>query len=190
MPRLFTGIEIPANLQMRLSMLGAPLAGARWIKPENLHLTLCFAGDIDKRVADDWAAQLAELESETFEITITGLYVFGSRQQRSIWAGVSAGEQLAQLHNAHLRAARAAGITCDERRFHPHITLARLHNSNASAIADYLSAQNALDFGSFVVERVALFSARPGRGGGPYAVEDSYPLQQPIKTDFAGGQEQ
>ena len=179
MPRLFTGIEIPASLQLRLALIGAPLAGARWIKPQNMHITLCFAGDIDNLRADDWAAQLAKIEMPAFDVTIAGLDTFGGRRPRCIWAGIENGEALQRLHLAHLRAARAVGIACDNRRYRPHVTLARLRGgSHAGSVASYLSANAAIRFGSFTATRLVLFSARPGQGGGPYAVEDSYPLQQ------------
>ena len=50
MPRLFTGIEIPVEIGERLSFLRGGLPGARWIDPENYHLTLRFVGDIDMQL--------------------------------------------------------------------------------------------------------------------------------------------
>ena len=47
MPRLFTGLEIPAEIGQTLSNLRGGLPGARWIDPENYHVTLRFIGDID-----------------------------------------------------------------------------------------------------------------------------------------------
>ena len=47
MPRLFTGIELPSQLRQDLARLALPVAGAKWAEPENLHLTLRYAGDID-----------------------------------------------------------------------------------------------------------------------------------------------
>ena len=47
MPRLFTGLEIPAEIGHTLSSLRGGLPGARWIDPENYHVTLRFIGDID-----------------------------------------------------------------------------------------------------------------------------------------------
>ena len=46
MPRLFTGIELPPEIRTRLSLLSAPLTGAKWVEAENLHLTLRFLGRI------------------------------------------------------------------------------------------------------------------------------------------------
>ena len=51
MPRLFTGLEIPSDVGLSLSMLRGGLPGARWIDPENYHVTLRFIGDVDDVVA-------------------------------------------------------------------------------------------------------------------------------------------
>ena len=53
MPRLFTGIEIPPEITLALSQFRGGLPGARWVDPENYHITLRFIGDIDDRMARD-----------------------------------------------------------------------------------------------------------------------------------------
>ena len=47
MPRLFTGVELPPDIGQALASLRGGLPGARWIDPENYHLTLRFIGDVD-----------------------------------------------------------------------------------------------------------------------------------------------
>ena len=58
MPRLFTGLEIPAEIGQTLSNLRGGLPGARWIDPENYHVTLRFIGDIDGIYANEIASML------------------------------------------------------------------------------------------------------------------------------------
>ena len=58
MPRLFTGLEIPQEIGQSLSSLRGGLPGARWIDPENYHVTLRFIGDIDDYIADEIASLL------------------------------------------------------------------------------------------------------------------------------------
>jgi 2'-5' RNA ligase len=53
MPRLFTGIEVPAQVSLLLSLKRGGLPGARWIDPENYHITLRFIGDVDRAVAGE-----------------------------------------------------------------------------------------------------------------------------------------
>ena len=64
MPRLFTGLEIPADVAQALSMMRGGLPGARWIDPENYNITLRFIGDIDDRLASDIASILDGVKPE------------------------------------------------------------------------------------------------------------------------------
>ena len=56
MPRLFTGVEIPADVAQDLAIMKGGIEGARWIDPDNYHLTLRFVGDIPDRMADELTA--------------------------------------------------------------------------------------------------------------------------------------
>ena len=139
MPRLFTGLEIPEPIRTRLSLIRSPLAGARWVAAENMHITLRFVGDIDDRTADEFADLLADVRGKPFAVTIGGVGAFGGRDPRVLWAGVEAGEPLAALYRANERAARAAGLEPDARAFRPHVTLARMRSARAlSAISQAL----------------------------------------------------
>jgi 2'-5' RNA ligase len=176
MPRLFTALELPERVRTRLGLVRGPLPGAKWIEPENFHVTLRFAGDIDNRIADEFAGFLDDIDASPFEIRISGLGAFGGRTPRVIWAGVEGGEPLAALQKAHERAARAAGLEPEPQTFRPHVTLARLRGTKPDAVARFLGSRGALKSEPFTIDRFVLFSSRPGSGGGPYVVEETYPL--------------
>ncbi len=177
MPRLFTGLEIPEAIRLRLSLIRAPLAGAKWIEAENMHITLRFVGDVDGRTADDFADALAEVRGRPFPLAVQGAGAFGGREPRVLWAGVTAGPELDALYRTHERAARAAGLEPDARDFKPHVTLARLRRTRPQAVARFLEENGALRTEPFTVSRFVLLSARPGSGGGPYVVEAAYPFE-------------
>ena len=63
----------PEPIRVRLSMLRAPLAGAKWIEPDNMHITVRFAGDIDGRTADELVDFLAGVRARPFEVMIKGV---------------------------------------------------------------------------------------------------------------------
>jgi RNA 2',3'-cyclic 3'-phosphodiesterase len=178
MPRLFTAIEIPEAIRLRLSLMRAPLPGAKWIEPENMHITLRFAGDVDGRTADELAAFLDDIRAEPFPVTIAGVGAFGGRDPRVLWAGVEAGEALAALYRANERAARAAGLEPDGRGFKAHVTLARMRRARQQAVARFLAENGALRTEPFTPTRFVLLSARPGSGGGPYVVEAEFPFDE------------
>jgi RNA 2',3'-cyclic 3'-phosphodiesterase len=177
MPRLFTALELPERVRVRLGLIRGPLAGARWVEPENFHITLRFAGDIDNRTADEFAGFLEDIEFEPFEVRISGLGAFGGRTPRVIWAGVE-GEKLDLLQRAHERAARSAGLEPDPQTYRPHVTLARLRGTRPDAVARFLGSRGAVISEPFWIERFVLFSARPGSGGGPYVAEQTFGLGQ------------
>lgn len=176
MPRLFVGLEVPEYVRFRLALLSEPIPGAKWIDADSMHITLRFAADIDNRKADELVGFLDEIAAPPFEIRIGELGAFGGNEPRTIHVDVEGGEQLQYLHRATERAARSAGLAPETRAFKPHITLARLRGTRPNHVAHFLGSRAGLKLEPFPVERFVLFSSRPRLGGGPYVVENVFPL--------------
>jgi 2'-5' RNA ligase len=177
MPRLFTAIELPNEIRDELYRLRLPLPGARWIKPESYHITLRFAGDIGNVEAREFVANLARIEMDGFELRLSNLGAFGGDDPHAVWAGVESTPQLEELARAHEKAARNAGLAPETRAFRPHVTLARLKHSNAEAVARFLTRYSGYRSEPFFVTRTLLMSSRPSVGGGPYGIEDRFPVR-------------
>lgn len=176
MPRLFVGLEIPPSAATTLSMLRGGLSGARWIDPENYHVTLRFVGDIDERRADELCDALARVRRAPFTAEIDGLGAFGGDRPRALFAAVKASPALVELQGEVERLCRRAGLDAEGRKFTPHVTLARLRGVKAGAVAQYLALRGGFGLPPFPVERFVVFSSRASVGGGPYLVEEAYPL--------------
>ena len=177
MPRLFTGLEIPYDVQLALSLKRGGLPGSRWIDPENYHITLCFIGDVDNRLADEVSYELDRLSnSEPVRIRLSHLGIFGGDKPRALYAGVEPNPALQSFHAAHERVLRRIGVGPDARKFVPHISLARLRGVSALEMADFIHAAGHFAPLEFTVRRFVLFSSKNSVGGGPYLVEQSYPL--------------
>jgi 2'-5' RNA ligase len=177
MPRLFTGLEIPEDLAFALSLKRGGLSGARWIDPENYHITLRFIGDVDHQTADEVADSLDRLaNSLRFSIRLTGFGTFGGDKPRALFAGVEPSEALNRLQAAHERVLQKAGLAPEGRKFVPHVTLARLRGTSAEEVARFIAEAARFEPMRFVPARFVLFSSRDSVGGGPYLVEQSYPL--------------
>ena len=176
MPRLFTGLEIPASLGDSLSLLRGGLHGARWIDPENYHLTLRFIGDVDDEIAREIAWLLGKVRRKNFELHLDGLQAFGGRRPRALVAAVAPSQSVMDLHAEHERLMQRVGLDPEGRKYTPHVTLARLRDSSSFEVADYLTARAAYRSLPFSVSRFVLFSSRDSVGGGPYVVEAAYPL--------------
>lgn len=178
MPRLFTGLEIPPEIAGALARHRGGLAGARWVEPSDYHVTLRFLGDVDAGVAEDLHALLGEARARPpLAVTLDGLASFGGDRPRAVFAAVAGSPELSDLQAEHERIARRAGAEPERRRFTPHVTLARLNREATPAdVAHYLAQAGVFERLNFTATRVALFSARASRGGGPYVVEAAYPL--------------
>jgi 2'-5' RNA ligase len=176
MPRLFTGLELPADIRLSLSFLRGGLPGARWIEPENYHLTLRFIGDVDERVARDVDSMLDQVNRRGFELKLDGLTSFGGRRPRAVVATVAASSALFELQAEHERIMQRIGLEPEGRKYTPHVTLARPRDASSGQVAEYLGERGMFRSAPFPVGRFVLYSSRASVGGGPYIVEASYPL--------------
>jgi 2'-5' RNA ligase len=176
MPRLFTGIEIPPDIGQSLSMLRGGLPGARWVDPENYHLTLRFIGDIDAALAREIADMLGVVKRAAFEMRLDGLGSFGGNKPRAVVAAASPAQPLVELQAEQERLMQRVGLEPESRKYTPPVTLARLRDTSSRQVADYLSTRQPFRSQSFRVWRFVLFSSRASVGGGPYVVEAAYPL--------------
>lgn len=174
--RLFVGIALPADIRLALGTLCSGLAGARWVRPENMHLTLRFVGDADTGAAADLDAELAEVHVPVFDMAFAGIGNFskGSRL-RALWAGVGSNAALAHLQNKVETACQRAGFAPEGRKFTPHVTLARFKGRRVD-LGDYLEANGAFATPPFPVARFTLFESHLGHGGAHYVALNEYPL--------------
>ena len=176
MPRLFAALEIPRDAAMSLSLLRGGLPGARWIDVENYHLTLRFMGDVPGHIADDIVEALDRVRRPSFAIALNGVGVFGSRKPHSVFAGLGPSSELAMLQADIERICQRVGLPAEPRKFTPHVTIARLRNTGAAEVAHYLSARGNFSTLPFRVGRFVVMSSRDSVGGGPYVIEEAWPL--------------
>jgi RNA 2',3'-cyclic 3'-phosphodiesterase len=176
MPRLFTGVEIPPDVGHALANLRGGLPGARWIDPENYHLTLRFIGDVDDVIAHEVASMLGRVKRDAFDLYLQGVTSFGGRKPRALIATVAPAQALLEAQAEQERLMQRIGLEPERRKYTPHVTLARLRESTNRQVAEYLSARGLFRTSPFRVSRFVLFSSRNSVGGGPYVVEASYPL--------------
>ena len=177
MPRLFTGLEVPRDVGLALSLKRGGLFGARWIDTDNYHITLRFIGDVDHNVAGDVMDMLDRLvDSDGFTVKLDHLDSFGGDKPRALFAGVESNQALARLQAAHERVLQRVGLAPEGRKYVPHVALARLRGVSAIEVAQFISQAGRFSPLEFTVRRFVLFSSRDSVGGGPYLVEHAYPL--------------
>src|SRR5690554_269707 len=129
MPRLFFGLEIPDTIKASLLQMKTQVAGARWQRRGQLHLTLAFLGQVEEpQVA--LACDLARgVTQSPFELNVQGLGCFGSPESPKIlWAGVSPEDQLRELQQNLANRLTDNGFTLKNPSFKPHITISRFRH--------------------------------------------------------------
>ncbi len=176
MPRLFIGLELPETVVGQIALARGGVIGARWLEPEDYHVTLRFVGDVDARMAHAVAETLDDIRRPAVLVRFDGLGWFGGDKPRQLVAKFKAEPALMDLQAEQERRLRRVGLPPETRKFTPHVTLARLRNVGVRAVADYLASRGAHAVDAFTAERFVLFSSREGSGGGPYVVEAAYPL--------------
>src|SRR6202158_1015719 len=117
MPRLFTGLEIPAEIGQTLSGLPGRLPGARSIDPENYHVPLLFIGDIAGIAANEIASLLFRINRKPFEVAVQGLSSFGGKKPRAVVANIAPTRPLIELQAELERLMQRIGLDTEGREF-------------------------------------------------------------------------
>lgn len=174
--RLFVAIRPPRPARERLIAAMGGISGARWQSDDQLHLTLRFIGEVDRRQAEDAHAALGAVHYPRFEAWLAGAGFFETRgKPDTLWAGVAPREALSALHKKIDKALDRAGLEPERRAFVPHITLARLSRS-AGPIDGFLEQAGDLSCPPFAVDRFALFESDLTAERAVYSMLADYPL--------------
>ena len=175
--RLFVALELPNSLRERLSWMAGGLPGARWVAPENYHVTLRFIGELPGYRAEEVDHALAGLRAPGFTLQLKGVGTFekGGRVN-SLWVGVERNPQLDHLQTKIETALQRAGFERERRRFMPHVTLARMDGIPEAKIAAWVAGHNLFRSDPVVVEHFTLFSSRLGKEQAAYCPEVEYEL--------------
>ncbi len=172
--RLFTAIDLPGEMLLRLERLLStlrPEALIKWSPLDNLHVTTKFIGEWPEPRLDELHAVLAGLTPrEPFELEIRDLGWFpNERSPRVLWAGVHASPALKQLMVETEERLLTLGIAKEEKPNNPHLTLARIKNPvplrNLRKKVDELQPAA---LGKFSVNHFCLFRSDPGSNASIY----------------------
>jgi 2'-5' RNA ligase len=185
MIRLFVAIEIPEDVREELTHLQAGLPGATWSPEENMHLTLRFIGEVREPMVEEISEALWRIQAEGFALKLSGVDRFGGEGPRSparlVFAGVEPVPALMRLQSKIEFALQDLGLEAEQRKFRPHITLARLKDTPMTRLGDFLAEHSLYRSRSFAVSEFALFSSMLGRDHSVYDAIDRFALPPPAK---------
>jgi RNA 2',3'-cyclic 3'-phosphodiesterase len=188
--RLFVALEIPVEVREGFAALVKELREAdasfsknraRWVRPENLHVTLKFIGHVDAGKLEAIRAALAEVRCDgPAKLRFHGLGFFpNAKRPRVFWSGIEASPNLAPLAGEIDMRLKKLGITGETREFAPHLTLARF---DPPGISEGLSAavqeNTDREFGAVRTGEFHLFESKTKPTGAEYNRLASFPFAQ------------
>ena len=186
--RLFVALEIPSAVRENLAALLKELRAkephseekrVRWVRPENLHVTLKFIGETPPEKLDAIRAALREVRSDQpAKLRFRGLGFFPSEKRpRVCWVGVEASPNVEGLANDIDRRLEKIGIPPEKRAFTPHLTLARFEPPGISAELRSAREEMAVaDFGAFRTNEFQLVQSKLKPSGAEYTMLQSFPF--------------
>ena len=177
MKRLFLALRLDDITRHCISGLGSQVPQSRPVPEEQLHLTVRFIGDVEGTMFRDIKERLHELSAPAVSIEIQGVGHFPPRgNPRVLWAGVKPHGELMVLRNRVNTILRTCGIPPESRKYHPHITLARLKHSSAKRVAQFLTQHSLLHVPPVRIQRLTLYSSTLSPKGAIHTVEEEYLL--------------
>jgi RNA 2',3'-cyclic 3'-phosphodiesterase len=184
--RCFIAIDLPQNVRAALTeqqtafraALARHGADVRWTRPEGIHLTLKFLGEVSELLVGQVTESLSALDGlEKFPVEIKGFGFFpGARHPKVFWAGVEAPPALAELAARVEAAMESLGFPPEHRAFAPHLTLARFKSPRPQPELEKLAEQRgASSLGRFEVSEFFLFESKLSPHGAEYRKVARFP---------------
>jgi 2'-5' RNA ligase len=164
--RAFLAIPLPCQLKEAIRStqidLQSRIPEARWVRPEALHLTMHFFGEVEQETLEKLKVSMLSVKGcqRPFQVEVKGLGAFPNpRRPRVIWLGLEPRGQLEQLHRATGQCLRQAGLIPDSRPYSPHLTIGRLRGGRLD-LSGLLSSMQSKKFGPLTVDSLILYESR------------------------------
>lgn len=169
--RCFIAVPLPEQMKTRLGRLqgrlGTCLDQVRWVRPDNLHITLRFLGDQPEDSLEKLGNSMLSVGrlNGAFNVCCHGIGAYPSpRRSRVIWVGLQPDPRWVMLHQTLTRQIEPCGIPPEQRPFSPHLTLGRVRR-DPQDLRLALEPFADIDCGSLTIDRITLYESRLRPGG-------------------------
>ena len=180
--RCFIAVDLPAGMRDEIGRVQKEIAteGLRLVRPEIVHVTLKFLGDVAEEKVDRIAQALREIKVAPFPAEVRGMGAFPGRSIRVVWLGLEGDFQ--SLYILVDEALKPFGFQSEKRGFNPHVTLGRVGRPTTDVskkLAPKIAQFADLNLGQFSVDRFQLKKSTLTRGGPIYVDIAEFPLRAP-----------
>jgi 2'-5' RNA ligase len=181
--RTFIALEIKENIKELLAevqhKIGSEIGGIKWVKPNNMHLTLKFLGSTREDKIEDISDILINTAGNlnSFNVSVSGLGAFpSSHNPKVIWAGLKADDVLYKLQKDIDISLESLGFAKEKRPFSPHLTIGRVRDSRTKKNLRDAFEQARAEPGSFEAENITFYKSGLLPKGPVYTVLKSVKL--------------
>ena len=181
--RVFVALDVPEEVRAALRDVIARLreagGGARWVRPEGMHITLKFIGEMPEATIPSIRGALAGLRSPSpVEMSFRGLGFFpDARRPRVFWAGIESSPNLGEIAAGVESSLEPLGYPREARPFHSHLTLARLQpGMGAGRLREAVERLGAAEFGAARAAEFYLYQSVLKTSGAEYTRLASFPF--------------
>lgn len=177
--RSFIAIDIPAELRNALASVQEELrasgADVKWVRPQSVHLTLKFLGEIEPDAVKDIQQEVEKhtRERSPFTLELGGMGCFPRlRQPRIVWLGLlGETDQLLALQKEVEEGTARLGFPREKRSFKPHLTLGRVRSAKGrERLIDHVQRLLNIHLGSFTVRSVVQYKSELHPAGARYTL--------------------
>jgi 2'-5' RNA ligase len=180
--RIFFALDIPDGIRARmmayLERARTLAPGARWARPEGLHVTLKFVGETSDARVHEMTAALAGVRAAPFPVTFQDVGFFPNpKSPRVFWIGVQGGQALGQLAATVDMVLGKLGVPREDKAYRPHLTLARTDSGSLKQLQPLLQPESPVQFGTMTAQEFWLYRSEPQRGGSRYTKLERFTLE-------------
>ena len=175
--RLFTAVPIPEDIKDSIANISIGLPYVRWVKREQIHITLCFIGEVSNGEYDLVNEILSEVKFPAFKLELSGVGQFlTAREIDTIWLGIKDPIQISSLNSLISKQLKLNGFSIDKRKYSPHLTLARIKRASRGKIHEYMEEFSRFQSTPFHVREFQLFSSKLYPEGPVHTLEREFLL--------------
>jgi len=174
--RAFIAIDIDEDVKKEIQRLQYKCDGIRWLRSDQIHLTLNFLGELSEETVQNLISKLKKIEIHNFIISLDSCGFFPSPKRPSVfWIGVILNPFLMALKKNIDESVLSCSIELENRPFKPHITIARISKITEHDITKI--AKRAKNFSAkFTVNTFSLYSSELKTDGAVYNLLERFPL--------------